>query len=92
MATRIVEHIYDDLTGELITGDGEQLRFTVNGADYELDLNVENAAAFRAALAPYIEAARKVRVPRGRPRGKTKLEGLNPSQNAQPKGSERLAG
>lgn len=71
MVTRIVEEVYDDLDGTLITGDGEQLRFTVDGATYELDVNVENAAAFRAAVAPYIEAARRVRhdPPRALPAG-----------------------
>lgn len=49
------------MDGTLITGDGETVRFTVDGAEFELDLTVENAAAFRAAVAPYIEAARRVR-------------------------------
>jgi hypothetical protein len=74
MVTRIIEEVYDDLDGTRII-DGEALRFTVDGADYELDVTLENAAAFRAALAPYLEAARKVRSPKGRPR-RTKLEGL----------------
>lgn len=35
------------------------MRFAFGGADYEIDLNKKNAAAFRKQFAPFIEHARK---------------------------------
>ena len=35
------------------------MRFAVGGAEYEIDLNKKNAAAFRKKLAPFIDHARK---------------------------------
>jgi len=37
----------------------ETVRFAFGGADYEIDLNKKNAAAFRKQFAPFIEHARK---------------------------------
>lgn len=35
----------------------ESINFTINAKSYEIDLNSTNAAAFRAALQPYIDSA-----------------------------------
>jgi hypothetical protein len=35
------------------------VRFGVDGAEYEIDLNKKNAAAFRRKLAPFIDHGRK---------------------------------
>ncbi|NGP28453.1 Lsr2 family protein [Rhodococcus aetherivorans] len=61
----------DDLTNESFEeGQGETLKFGLNGTDYEIDLTNENIDKLNDLLAPYIEAARKVGAPRrGRPSG-----------------------
>lgn len=54
----------DDLDGSKAD---RTLAFAVDGVAYEIDLSKRNARAFEKALAPYVEAARKVRrTPRGR--------------------------
>jgi len=56
MAQRITTLFIDDLDG----GDAEgTVPFSLDGTDYEIDLNAAHAKEFRAALAPYIEHARK---------------------------------
>ena len=55
MATRTTVAIQDDLAG----GPAEQtVQFGLDGADYEIDLNAENAADFRRQLAPFLDHAR----------------------------------
>src|SRR5262245_38199 len=56
MATKITVALEDDLDGGPAV---ETVRFAVGGAEYEIDLNKKNAAAFRKKLAPFIEHARK---------------------------------
>jgi LDH2 family malate/lactate/ureidoglycolate dehydrogenase len=74
MATKITAALEDDLDGGPAD---ETVRFGLGGAAYEIDLNQQNAAAFRQQLAPYIERARKtgraqrrrsVRIPSSRQR------------------------
>ena len=36
----------------------ETLRFSLTGADYEIDLSADNAARFRSQLAPFVQHAR----------------------------------
>lgn len=56
MAQRVTVALEDDLDG----GPAEEtVRFGLGGAEYEIDLSVKNAAAFRRQLAPFIERARK---------------------------------
>jgi len=62
MATKVTVVLEDDLDGGPAV---ETVRFAVGGADYEIDLNKKNAAAFRKKLAPFIEHARRA----GRPAG-----------------------
>src|SRR5436190_389025 len=61
----------DDLDG---TRADRTMMFAVDGTTYEIDLSKRNAAAFQKVLAPYLDAARKVKQPRGR-RGATNSSG-----------------
>ena len=56
MATKVTVVLEDDLDGGPAV---ETVRFAVGGADYEIDLNKKNAAAFRKKLAPFLEHARR---------------------------------
>ncbi|WP_345803345.1 Lsr2 family protein [Microbacterium sp. AZCO] len=61
MARRIVHQLVDDLDGSVLeVGTGETVLFSLDGIAYEIDLSDENAAAIRAAFAPYVDAARSV--------------------------------
>ena len=46
----------DDIDGTEAEG---TIRFALDGAEYEIDLNAKHAAALRRALARYIDAARR---------------------------------
>ena len=60
MATKTIVRIIDDLDGsELDDGEGESVRFGLDGIEYELDLSDVNAAALRELIGPYIEAGRR---------------------------------
>ena len=65
MAQKVTVVLEDVLTG----GPAEQtVRFSFDGADYEIDLNAKNAAALHKHLAPYTEQARRAgRAPSRRP-------------------------
>jgi len=64
MTTKITVALEDDLEGGPAV---ETMRFAVGGAEYEIDLNKKNAAAFRKQLAPFTEHARRAgRGPRRR--------------------------
>ncbi|GAA4382503.1 histone-like nucleoid-structuring protein Lsr2 [Agromyces bauzanensis] len=56
MATKTVVTLVDDIDG---TDADETVAFTIDGTSYEIDLSADNAAAFRAALQPYVDAARR---------------------------------
>ena len=56
VAQRVIVTLEDDLDGGPAD---ETLRFAFGGAEYEIDLTAKNAKAFRKALAPFIEHARK---------------------------------
>jgi Lsr2 len=67
-----VQTLYiDDIDGSDAAG---TVRFGLDGADYEIDLNAEHTGNLHAALRKYIDHARKVggtsrRAPRGRRSG-----------------------
>jgi hypothetical protein len=63
MAQRVTVTLEDDLDGGPAD---ETVRFGFAGAEYEIDLSKDNAAAFREQIAPFIEDARKAG--RGEPR------------------------
>ncbi|MCD2499357.1 MULTISPECIES: Lsr2 family protein [Microbacterium] len=61
MAKKIVHQIIDDLDGTVLeVGDGETVHFSLDGVAYEIDLTDDNAAALRAAVAPFIAAGRRL--------------------------------
>ena len=56
MAQKIQTLFIDDLDGSEAEG---TVRFGLDGAEYEIDLNAEHAQALRDALARYVKAARR---------------------------------
>ena len=56
MAQKIQTLFIDDLDGSQADG---TVRFGLDGAEYEIDLNAEHAQALRDALARYVRAARR---------------------------------
>lgn len=61
MAQRTVVVVVDDLTEEpLAEGQGQSVRFGLDGTDYEIDLSKEHAEELRAIFKRYIEAGRRV--------------------------------
>lgn len=56
MAQKIQTLLIDDLDGGEAEG---TVRFGLDSAEYEIDLNAEHAEALRKALEPYISAARQ---------------------------------
>jgi Lsr2 len=56
MTTKITVVLEDDLDGGPAD---ETVRFGIDGTGYEIDLNANNAAAFRRQLTPYIDHARR---------------------------------
>lgn len=61
MAKKIVHQIIDDLDGTVLeVGEGETVHFSLDGVAYEIDLTDDNAAALRAAVAPFISAGRRL--------------------------------
>ncbi|NYI45491.1 hypothetical protein BJ993_002571 [Nocardioides aromaticivorans] len=57
MAQRVNIVLVDDIDGSDAT---QTVAFGLDGASYEIDLNDDNAAALRDALAPYVGHGRKV--------------------------------
>jgi hypothetical protein len=75
MAQQVQTLFIDDIDGGEAEG---TIRFGLDGADYEIDLNAENSEELRRALATYVAHARRVggqarRVARGR-RGATGID------------------
>ena len=61
MAQKVVVTFVDDLDGSPAD---EAVKFGLDGVHHEIDLSAANAEKFRAALAPYIAAARRESGPR----------------------------
>lgn len=67
MAQKVQVLLIDDLDG----GEAEEtVSFGLDGSTYEIDLSSDNAAKLRAALAPYVEVARRAPAKRPAARGK----------------------
>ncbi|MFC9335777.1 Lsr2 family protein [Arthrobacter sp. NPDC057009] len=64
MARKTVVTLEDDLDG---TEASETLNFSLDGTEYEIDLNAEHANELRSALSRYTNVARKTSGGRGRP-------------------------
>jgi hypothetical protein len=78
MAQKIQTLFVDDLDGSEAEG---TVHFSLEGIDYEIDLNAAHAKALRKALDKYIEAGRKVSraAGRGSRRGRAPRTGPNSS-------------
>lgn len=62
MAKKNTVVVTDDLDGSTLSeGEAETITFTYGGQSYEIDLSRDNAKKLDDALAPFIDAARKVR-------------------------------
>ncbi len=56
-----ITQLVDDLDGTVLDeGDGQTIRFALEGRTYEIDLTDANADKLRAAFAPFIAVARTV--------------------------------
>jgi hypothetical protein len=69
MARKVITTLVDDINGKPIEeGRGETVPFALDGVNYEIDLNDENAAKLRTALEEYTEKGRRVgRATTGKP-------------------------
>ncbi|QOT19326.1 Lsr2 family protein [Paenarthrobacter sp. YJN-5] len=56
MAQKTVVELIDDVDGSEAT---QSLTFSLDGVDYEIDLNDDNAGELRSSLAKFAEAARR---------------------------------
>ncbi len=61
MARKVVYQLIDDLDGTQLTeGQGETVKFGLDGVEYEIDLSKNNAQALRESLEGYVKTARRV--------------------------------
>ena len=58
MGTRVHRTVFDDLDAS--TDGVGTYRFALEGVEYEIDLSNDNLARLRAALAPFIDAGRRL--------------------------------
>ena len=73
MAQRRLVQLVDDIDGTVLAqGDGETVRFTIDGTSYEVDLSKRNAAQLRRSLEPYRAAGRKTSGSTGRSRASSR--------------------
>jgi len=75
VAQRTVMTLIDDLDRKEIEADGQTIRFTYQGIQYEIDLSEKNAKKLDKALAPFLAAAR--RVSSQSPRAKVRVVGVD---------------
>jgi Lsr2 len=76
MAQRTEIILTDDLDGSPAD---ETVRFGVDGTQYEIDLSKGHAGELRAALAPFVQAARRVAAPRRPARAPARKAGPSPA-------------
>lgn len=57
MAQRIITELIDDIDGSPAA---HSIRFAIDGAQYEIDLNDANASSLRQAFAAYVASGRRV--------------------------------
>jgi Lsr2 len=63
MAEQIIKRLIDDIDGAQAAGTA---RFSIDGADYEIDLSQTNMRKLHEIMSPYVSAARKVLIERRR--------------------------
>lgn len=71
MAEKVIIHRIDDITGHH-GEDVEQVEFSIEGIDYEIDLSADNAAKLRDTLSAYVRVARKTAKHTTEPRNNAK--------------------
>lgn len=76
MAKNVIQRITDDLDG---SPDAHEVKFSLDGQHWTIDLAPRNEANLRSLLQPYIDAARPVTATNGR-RG-TRREGASRGAN-----------
>jgi hypothetical protein len=60
LAQKYIVQLVDDLTNETIEdGEGESVRFALDGVSYAIDLSTAHADELRGLLSQYVSAARK---------------------------------
>jgi hypothetical protein len=77
MAQQVHTLYVDDLDGSDAEG---TVRFSLDGAHYEIELNAAHATELRNALAPYVQAGRKVPRRASRNRGKATAKRANSTE------------
>lgn len=81
MAQKVSTVLVDDLDG---TQADTTVRFGLDGAHYEIDLTAEHASELRDALAPFVDAARRVSAGSARRSGRSgrrgNAAGTNPAE------------
>lgn len=88
MAQRVRNYLVDDITGEELPEDvGRSITFTVDGVNYEIDLNEKHADEFSKALEPYIKHGRRA----GVARAPIMLRGANTRRPQTPTDKAQLA-
>ncbi|WP_420097519.1 histone-like nucleoid-structuring protein Lsr2 [Brevibacterium sediminis] len=84
MARKLIEHIYDDLDGTLISdpSEGRTVTFAIDGTSYAIDLTNAHAEELEENLRPFTKVARPVnssqskRRTRDSRRGRSDLEAI----------------
>lgn len=77
MAQKVRTLYVDDLDGSDAEG---TVRFSLDGAHYEIELSAAHATELRNALAPYVEAGRKIPRRAGRNHRKAAGKGINSNE------------
>ncbi|WP_262775438.1 histone-like nucleoid-structuring protein Lsr2 [Brevibacterium permense] len=84
MARKLIEHIYDDLDGTLISdpSEGRTVTFAIDRTSYAIDLTTAHAEELEENLRPFTRVARAVRSSQTKSRirdswqGRGDLEGI----------------
>ena len=77
MARKIHVQLIDDISGEDAQ---ETIRFSLDGADYEIDLSADNAADLRDTLKGYAAKGRRLRGPSDTRGGRAEATGRGETQ------------
>jgi hypothetical protein len=80
MAQKVIVELVDDLDGTA-SDDISTVSFSLDGADYEIDLSGANAESLRASLGEFIAAARRTGGRAKRNTGSTKPAASRPAAN-----------
>jgi hypothetical protein len=82
VAQRVQVLLTDDLDGSAAQ---ETVRFRLDGAEYEIDLNKKNAKSLRDALSKYTAVARRAGSGNRGPRSGRRSRGSAPARDVNPK-------